>query len=88
MLDKTFDLAESGCASRIGQNVNPRFGGLRMGPYYIFAKLKDSKGGYKFTLIIHTEHIFLDKNRVKTDLFSAEIIEEKFKSIEVKSNRE
>ncbi len=37
---ETFDIDESGWASRIGQQVNEKFGGRRIGPYHIKAKPK------------------------------------------------
>ena len=84
LINKTFDLADSGWAERIGQRVNPKFGGRRISPYNIKAKLKGSKGDFTYNLIIHTEHIFLDKNGKETVLEKAVIIKEKFKSIEIK----
>ena len=81
---ETFDLAESGWASRIGQQVNEKFGGRRLGTYSIKAKPKGQEGDYIFELIFHTEHIFLDKGGKVTDLRNANMIEEKLKSIEIK----
>ncbi len=81
---KTFDIAESGWASRIGWQVNEKFGGRRIGPYCIKAKPKGSQGEYIFELIFHTEKIFLDKNGGPTDLTKDDIIKEKFKSLELK----
>jgi len=81
---ENFDIAESGWASRIGQQVNGKFGGKRIGPYNIKAKPKDDQGEYTFELIFHTEKIFLDKNGAPTDLINANIIRENFKSLEIK----
>lgn len=82
---KTFDIAESGYTpNRIGWQINKKFGGKRLGPYFLNAKPKGQKGRYIFELIFHTEHIFLDKNGNKTELSSADVIQEKFKSVEIK----
>ena len=81
---KSFDISESGWASRIGQQVNEKFGGRRIGPYHIKAKPKEYQGKDTFELIFHTEKIFLDKNGEPTDLTKADIIKEKFKSLEIK----
>jgi len=81
---ETFDIAESGWASRIGQQVNEKFGGRRIGPYHIKAKPKGYQGEYIFELIFHTEKIFLDKNGEPTNLINADIIKEKFISLEIK----
>ena len=80
----TFDIAESGWASRIGQQVNEKFGGRRVGPYHINAKPKGYQGEYIFELIFHTEKKFLDKKGEPTDLINADIIKERFKSLEIK----
>ena len=45
---ETFDIAESGWAHRIGQQVNEKFGGRRLGPYSIKAKPKGQEGDYIF----------------------------------------
>jgi len=82
---ETFDLADSGYTpSRIGRQVNKKFGGKRLGPYHLKAKPKGQKGDYIFELIFHTEHIFLDKNGHATELTDAEVIKEELKSIEIK----
>ena len=85
---ETFDIAESGWAHRIGQQVNEKFGGRRLGPYSIKAKPKGQEGDYIFELIFHTEHIFLDKGGKVTDLRNADTIKEKFNSIEIKLIKE
>ena len=81
---EAFDIAESGWASRIGQQVNEKFGGRRIGLYHIKAKPKGYQGEYIFELIFHTEKIFLDKNGEPTDLINADVIKEKIKSLEIK----
>ncbi len=81
----TFDIAESGWApSRIGSNVNKKYGGKRLGPYFFNAKPKGDKGEYIFVLIFHTERIFLDSEGKSTDITNAYTIKEKLTSIEIK----
>ena len=48
---KSFDVAESGWASRIGRQVNEKFGGRRIGPYHIKARPKEYQGKETFELI-------------------------------------
>jgi len=81
---ESFDMEKSGWASRIGSQVNEKYGGRRIGPYCIKAKPKGSQGKYIFELIFNTEKLYLDKNGEHTDLAKADIIQEKFKSLELK----
>lgn len=82
---ETFDIAESGYApNRIGSQVNKKFGGRRLGPYILKAKPKGQEGDDVFELVFHAEHIFLDKNGSGTELSNADVIQEEFKSIEIK----
>lgn len=73
---------------RIGNNVNKKFGGKRLGPYHLKAKLKGSPIDYNLELIIHTKRIFLDGNGNPTDLHEAEIIKEEFTSFEIRERSE
>ena len=54
------DLDESGYAMRIGLNVNPNLGGLRVGPYTILAKPKGVRGPFTLEVTVETECNGLD----------------------------
>ncbi len=83
LLFDSFDLHWTGGASRIGNNVNERFGGRRLGPYYLHAKPKGLKGDYIFTLVFHTKYRFKDENFKDTVLQKAHHIPEELISVEV-----
>ena len=81
-LFRNLEIAPSGFATRIGNDVNPKFGGRRIGPYIVKAKPKGIEGPYSMELIIHTQHIFLDSEGFETDVKNANEIREKFMYIE------
>lgn len=87
-LTSSLDFDETGDAIRIGQNVNPRFGGLRVGPYTILARPKGAAGLFTFEVTVETELICLDKTRKPVDVSEAVTIKEKFASVTVKPYRE
>lgn len=77
-----------GYAIRIGQNVNPRFGGLRVGPYVILAKPKGASGPFTLEVTVETELICRDKAGKPVDVSQAQTIQEKFSSVTVKPYKE
>lgn len=73
----TLDLSESGIAMRIGQNVNPRFGGRRIGPYIMRAKPKGSEGPFIWEVTFETEQVFTDaEGKITSDMGDAHEISE------------
>ncbi|MGO9174819.1 MAG: hypothetical protein ACLQED_01550 [Desulfobaccales bacterium] len=82
------DFDESGDAVRIGQNVNPRFGGRRVGPYVILAKPKGAAGPFTLEVTVETELICRDKAGKPVDVSKAQTIKEKFSSVTVKPYQE
>ncbi len=82
------DFDQSGDAIRIGQNVNLRFGGLRVGPYVILAKPKGASGPFTLEVTVETELICLDKAGKPVDVSQAQTIKEKFASVSVRPYQE
>ena len=78
------DLDESGSAMRIGQNVNPNLGGLRVGPYIILAKPKGAPGPFTLEVTVETEMDCKDDKGNTVDLEKATTIIEKFISITIR----
>ncbi len=82
---QSLDFSDSGFANRIGQNVNPRFGGRRIGPYILQAKPKGRKGDFIFEVTVETEYIMKDaKGKLTEDISQAYDIQEKLISVEIK----
>jgi len=84
ILSESLEIQESGWASRIGQAVNPRLGGRRIGPYHVRAKPKGAAGDFTLELIVHTTHVLTDAKGEPSDLPSATLISETFASVEIK----
>jgi hypothetical protein len=84
----SFELEKSGDANRIGNNVNPRLGGTRLGPYCVNAKPKGSKGKNTFKVCINTEYQFKDQAGKPCKLEQAYSVKEKFSSVEIKPIKE
>jgi hypothetical protein len=83
-----FELEKIGDANRIGNNVNPRLGGTRLGPYCVNAKPKGAKGKNTFKLCINTEYQFRDQAGKPCKLEQAYSVKEKFGSVEIKPIKE
>ena len=81
-------MTETGDAVRIGQNVNPRFGGLRVGPYVILAKPKGASGPFTLEVTVNTDLICLNAAGKPVDVSKAQTIQEKFSSVTVKPYQE
>ena len=79
---------QTGDAVRIGQNVNPRFGGLRVGPYVILAKPKGAAGSFSLEVTVETELICRDAAGKPVEVSEAQTIQEKFSSVTVKPYQE
>jgi hypothetical protein len=84
----TLELERSGDANRIGNNVNPRLGGTRLGPYCINAKPKGAKGKNTFNVCINTEYQFRNHAGNPCELSEAYSVNEKFISVEIKPIKE
>jgi hypothetical protein len=82
------DFAETGDASRLGQNVNPRFGGRRVGPYVILAKPKGAAGPFTFEVTVATELICRDAAGKDVDVSKAQDIREKLASVSIRPCQE
>jgi hypothetical protein len=82
------EFAETGDAVRIGQNVNPRFGGLRIGPYVILAKPKGASGPFTLEVTVETELICRNAAGKEVDVSQAQVIQEKFSSVTVRPYQE
>lgn len=82
------DFDETGDAVRIGQNVNPRFGGLRVGPYVILAKPKGAAGPFALEVTVETELICRDAAGKAVEVSEVQTIREKFSSVTVKPYQE
>jgi hypothetical protein len=84
----TLDLEKSGQANRIGNNINPRLGGTRLGPYCIYAKPKGDAGKNTLEVCINTQYHFKDKTGRPCRLEQAYSVTESFVSIEIKPIKE
>jgi hypothetical protein len=82
------EFAETGDAGRIGQNVNPRFGGRRIGPYVIPAKPKGASGPFTLEVTVETELMCRNAAGKAVDLSQAQVIQEKFSSVTVRPFQE
>jgi hypothetical protein len=78
------EIQSSGWANRIGNNVNPRLGGTRVGPYCLRAKPRSAPGPYTLEVCVNTEILFFDANGRPTTIEAASRLEEKFLSVEIK----
>ncbi len=87
-LTSGLEFAETGDAMRIGQNVNPRFGGRRTGPYVILAKPKGAPGPFTLEVTVETELICRNAAGKAVDLSEATDIQEKFASVTVRPYQE
>lgn len=83
-LTSTLELQQSGWASRIGNEVNPRLGGTRIGPYCLLAKPKTANGPYTMEVCFNTEQLWLDSQGKNCALDRASRVEERFVSVEIK----
>lgn len=82
-LNASFDLASSGGASMIGNNVNPRLGHRRVGPYCLQGKPKQQEAAPSLLFCFHTEYQWLDAKGRKTTLEQAYDVKERFVSLEI-----
>jgi hypothetical protein len=87
-LFSTLELEKSGQANRIGNNVNPRLGGMRLGPYCIYAKPKGTAGKNTMEVCINTEYHFSDKTGRSCTLEQAHSVTESFVSVEIRPIKE
>jgi hypothetical protein len=82
-LNMSFDIRTDGFASRIGNDVNPRLGHRRVGPYCLAGKPKGQKGSDSYMFCFVTEYIWLDENGKKSSLEEAFDVQEEFVSLEL-----
>ena len=82
------NLPETGDALRLGQNVNRRFGGRRIGPYVILAKPKGAAGPFTLEVTVETELICQNAAGKTVDVSQAQVIQEKFSSVTVRPYQE
>ena len=87
-LNDGLDFDETGDAVRIGQNVNPRFGGSRVGPYTILAKPKGAAGPFTLEVTVETALICRNAAGKDVDVSEATDIQEKFASVSVRPYKE
>jgi hypothetical protein len=87
-LTGSLEFDQIGDAVRIGQNVNPRFGGLRVGPYVILAKPKGAAGPFSLEVTVETDLICLNAAGKPVDFTKAQTIKEKFSSVTIKPYQE
>ena len=87
-LNDGLEFDETGTAGRIGQNVNPRFGGRRIGPYVILAKPKGAAGPFTLEVTVETELICQNAAGKAVDVSKAQVIQEKFASVSVRPYKE
>lgn len=67
-LFSTLDFDDTAYAEAIvGNEINKKLGGTRIGPYYVNAKPKGSKGPFIFQIVIQTDPVFTDIRGRKLD---------------------
>jgi hypothetical protein len=79
----TLELSPGAAGSRIGQSVNPRLGGARVAPYYLFAKPKGARD-WTFEIQTDAEVEYLDDKGHVVDLFDASAFRENFLGITIR----
>lgn len=83
---QTLDLAGTGSATRIGQNVSPGLGGERIGPYQFQARRAGSKGQYNLEVTMETSRTLFDAQNKRTeDIAKAVRINEWLRSVQVRN---
>ena len=87
-LSGSLEFDQTGDAVRLGQNVNPRFGGRRVGPYVILAKPKGVSGPFTLEVTVNTDLICQNKVGKPVDFTEAYTMQEKFSAVTVKPYRE
>jgi hypothetical protein len=87
-LTGSLEFAASGGAVRIGQNVNPRFGGRRIGPYVILAKPKGAAGPFTLEVTVETELRCRNAAGKDVDVSQAQTIQETFAAVTVRPYQE
>jgi hypothetical protein len=75
----SMEVAPHGVATRIGTNVNPRLGGMRIGPYLFDARVS----GRTVRVELHTKIAFLDARGRATDVERAVKVSETLERIEI-----
>jgi hypothetical protein len=82
-ITSAFDIASSGGASTIGNNVNERLGHRRVGPYCLEGKPKSQNGPNSLLFCFNTEYFWLDEKGRKNTLEHAFDVKENFVSLEI-----
>ena len=73
----------------VGSDANEKLGGLRLGPYHVLARPKDSNADkYSFILTVITENRFVDDKGEDVDFFEATVAKKKIVRIEIKEGSE
>lgn len=87
-LADSLELQRSGWANRIGNGVNPRLGGTRLGPYCVLGRPKGTAGPYSLKVCFNTEYLWFDAAGKKSTLEEATRVEERFVSVDIEPWRE
>jgi hypothetical protein len=87
-LSESLELQQSGWANRIGKDVNPRLGGMRLGPYCVLGKPKGASGPYTLKVCFNTEYLWFDAAGNKSTLEEATRVEERFVSVDIEPWRD
>ena len=82
-LATSFELAKSGSANMIGNNVNERLGHRRVGPYCLPGKPKGQEGPDTLLFCFNTEYLWLDEKGKASTLQRAYDVKETFLSLEI-----
>jgi hypothetical protein len=83
-LQSSFDIYSVGDAHRISSTQNRELAGIRIGPYHLWAKPKNSPGPFIFEIALETETSFVDKSNKAVALKHATDLHEKFLAIKIK----
>lgn len=86
-LNTTLEFAKEGVATRVGTEINPTLGGVRIGPYRLNARPKGKIGPYTLYVVFNTEVEFKDKTGKITDSVNDGIeISERLISVEIRES--
>ena len=83
-LRQGFDLDKDALGGSIGTAINPRLGGMRIGPYKLRGRLRGLPGALDLVITLNTEVTFLNAEGQKTTkIADASSVKEAFKSFQV-----
>ena len=85
-MSAAFELDDNAIGGTIGNNINPRLGGTRIGPYRLRGRCKGSSGPMDLSITLNTTLTFLDaQGHETTRIATATHVREIFTSFEIEN---